>query len=176
MHCLSWVPKLMASNIDKPNLKTLPTLFFSKLGKGLDIFNTRCGWTDLIGMPKHTGEFWRNAVQTWLKLRMKFKDELPQSVCPKCTLWNNNNIQYKNKNLHLKDWINKGMFKVKYITNNRRQIISFEEVECTVGRAPHRLFEYNTVKTGLEQARECGKLCVEDHEEHELQSLKVKHF
>ena len=39
---LSWVPKLMASNIDKPHLKTLPTLFFSKLGKGLDIFNTCC--------------------------------------------------------------------------------------------------------------------------------------
>ena len=82
---LSWVPKLMASNIDNPYWKTLPTLFFSKLGKGLDIFNTCCQWTDLIGMPKHAGEFWRNVLQTWVKLKMKFKDELPQSVCPKCT-------------------------------------------------------------------------------------------
>lgn len=44
---------------------------------------------------------------------MKFKDELPQSISPKCALRNNNNIQYKNKNLHTKGWINKGIFKVK---------------------------------------------------------------
>lgn len=61
---LSWVPKLMESEIDKPHWKTLPVFIFSKVGKGLDIFNTRCEWTDLIGIPKHAGEFWRNVVQT----------------------------------------------------------------------------------------------------------------
>ena len=160
----------MASNIDNPYWKTLPTLFFSKLGKGLDIFNTCCQWTDLIGMPKHAGEIWRNVLQTWLKLTNShnlFVQNVLYGIITSST---------KNENLHMTHWINKGIFKVKDITNNWSQIIYFEEVERTVGRAPHRLFEYNTVKTGLERARECGKLRVEDHEDHELQSLKVKHF
>ena len=45
----------------------------------------------------------------------------------------------------MKDWINNGMFKVKDITSNRRQIIFFEDAERAVGRAPHRLFEHNAV-------------------------------
>ena len=107
-----------------------------------------------------------------LKLKMKFKDELPQSICPKCALWNNNKIQHKKKqqqqNLHMKGWINKGIFTVKDITSNRSQILSFEEVERTVGRALHRLFEYIAAKTALEQARERGKLRIKDHEDHEF--------
>ena len=123
---------------------------FSKLEKGLGIFKTFCELTDLTGIPKHAGEIWRNVPQTWLKLTNS------HNLFVQTVLYGIITSSTKNLNLHTIDWINKGIFKVKDNTNNWSQIISFEEVERTVGRAPHTLFEYYAVKTALEQARERG--------------------
>ena len=58
----------------------------------------------------------------------------------------------------MKDWIHKGIYKIKDILDDQNNLIPFQKLENLVGRAPHRLLEYNAVNTTLQQARQHNKL------------------
>ena len=58
----------------------------------------------------------------------------------------------------MKYWIHKGIYQIKEIIDDQNNLIPFQELENLVGRAPHRLLEYNAVKATLQQARQHNRL------------------
>jgi len=115
-----------------------------------------------IGRPRRYAKdggrfFFSNMLHTWLKLKAKHDDD-HKDITPNSPLWNNSNLQYKQKNLHMKDWIHKGIYQIKDILDDQNNLIPFQELENLVGRAPHRLLEYNAVNTTLQQARQHNRL------------------
>ena len=50
----------------------------------------------------------------------------------------------------MKDWVHKGIYQIKEIIDDQNNLIPFQELENLVGRAPHRLLEYNAVNTTLQ--------------------------
>ena len=97
--------------------------------------------------------FWSNMLHTWVKLKAKHDDD-NTDITPNSPLWNNSNLQYKQKNLHMKDWIHKGIYQIKDILDDQNNLIPFQELENLAGLAPHRLLEYNAVKATVQQARQ----------------------
>ena len=64
---LSWIPKLITKSTDK--WKVFPKIFYSQLGEGLSILHTPCVLKDLMGYPRKEGEFWKNVLDNWIKVR-----------------------------------------------------------------------------------------------------------
>ena len=63
----SWIPKLITKSTDK--WKVFPKVFYSQLGEGLSIFHIPCFLKDPMGYPRKEGEFWRNVLDKWIKVR-----------------------------------------------------------------------------------------------------------
>ena len=139
---LGWVPRLLDKSTDKQTWKTYPISIYTKLGLNLDIFNTPCLPQDLLGLPRHTGDFWSNVLRAWLKLRSKYnenEDDLHQ-LNINSALWNNNNFQFKNKNLHFNKWIEAGMYKIRDILNERKEMIPFADLLNILPAATQLIF------------------------------------
>ena len=58
----------------------------------------------------------------------------------------------------MKDLIHMGIYQIKGILDDQNNLIPCQELESLVGRAPHRLLEYNAVKATLQQARQHNRL------------------
>ncbi|WP_293688688.1 reverse transcriptase domain-containing protein, partial [Thiolapillus sp.] len=104
---LSWIPKLITKSTDK--WKVFPKIYYSQLGEGLSILHTPCVLKDLMGYPRKEGEFWKNVLDNWIQVRKSAWSGTKQ-LNLNSALWNNNNFQYKNRNLHLKEWMTAGIF------------------------------------------------------------------
>ena len=87
----------------------------------------------------------------------------------------------------MKDWIHKGIYQIKEILDDQNNLIPFQELENLVGRAPHRLLEYNAVNTISQQARQHNRLHLSNNPSKEdshnmtlngtpVTSLSVKDF
>ena len=92
-----------------------------------------------------------------LKLKARHDDD-NTDVTPNSPLWNNSNLQDKQNNLLMKNWIHKGIYQIKDILDDQNNLIPSQELENQVGRGPHRLLEYNAVNTTLQQARQHNRL------------------
>ena len=174
---LTWIPKLIVGKGDS-KWKVFPSLFLSSLGgNGLAILHTLCHSKDIVGIPQHGGNFWQNVLKSWLNLRMKtakdFNEDGPKTSHPNSSLWNNPNLQYKQKHLHMKDWIANGIHRVQDVLNDRNELISFPELEDRIGKAPHHLFEYNAVQTAFNNALDRGKLLLYEEEDLDLANIAI---
>ena len=105
-------------------MEAYPIYIFSKLGKGLDIFGNTCHPDEVLGLPKNAGEFWSKVLKIWLGLKRRDSTDQHHPIYLNSALWNNARIQYKHKNLHMKDWIAKGIYKVQDIIDDNNEIIS----------------------------------------------------
>ena len=103
-----------------------PSTVFSKLGLNLDALATPTTPIYLTGLPQNMHSFWRNIPQSRLRLRRKHSDHSNQ-VYLNSAIWNNSHFQYNHKNLHMKDWITKGIYKIKDILHNEDQMIPFSD-------------------------------------------------
>ena len=68
---LTWIPKLVNKEKEEEQKCWMdyPSTVFSKLGLNLDILATPTTPTDLTGLPQNMHSFWRNVLQSWLRLR-----------------------------------------------------------------------------------------------------------
>ena len=156
----------------KPN----PSLYTQKLGLNLDISNTTCLPQDLLGLPRHTGDLWSNVLHAWLKLRSKSnknEDDLHQ-LNMTFALWNDNNFQFKNKNLLFKEWIEAGIHKIRGKLNERKKIMPFADLLNILPAAPQRTFEYNAFKTAFEQACKRNRIDLYHRLETGLQHMTIQ--
>ena len=73
---LTWIPKLVNKEKEEEQKCWMdyPSTVFSKLGLNLDILATPTTPTDLTGLPQNMHSFWRNVLQSWLRLRWKYSD------------------------------------------------------------------------------------------------------
>ena len=120
--------------------------------------------------------FWRNVLQSYILLRRKYSDHSNRVYLNSAT-WNNSHFQYKHENLHKKDWISNGIYKIKDILHNEDQIIPFSDLEQKVGSSPCPLFEYNAVKTALKNAKQqaYSTSSKTQNKMHAPRQFKVKH-
>ena len=170
---LTWVPKLVNRQEKQNTWKAYPLAVFSKLGLNLDILANPTAPTDLIGVPRNMHTFWRNVLLSWLRLRQKLWDR-SDHIYLNSAIWNNSLFQYKHKNLYMKDWITKGIYKIKDILHNEDQMIPFTELEQKVGSSPSRLFEYNAVKTALDNIKQKCRLSLFDDIEQDAHSMTLQ--
>ena len=167
---LGWIPKLLSTKQDK--WKSFPTLYLSKLAEGMSILHTPCHPKDIIGYPKTHGLFWKKVLENWLLLRIKENHNI-QQVTPSSSIWNNANFQYKKKNLHMKDWITAGIFKIRHIINENGEMLSIQEIRNMVGNSASRQLEYNAVCSTLEATRRHNQLNLEVNEEESIDHISL---
>ena len=117
---LTWIPKLVNKQEAQNSWMAYPSAVFFELGLNQDILATPTTPTDLTGLPQNMHSFWRNVLQSWLRLRRKYSDSSNQ-VYLNSAIWNNSHFQYKHKNLHMKDWITNGIYKIKDILHNGKK-------------------------------------------------------
>ena len=168
---LSWIPKLITKSTDK--WKVFPKIYYSQLGEGLSILHTPCVLKDLMGYPRKEGEFWKNVLDNWIQVRKSAWSGTKQ-LNLNSALWNNNNFQYKNRNLHLKEWMTAGIFKIKHIINEHKQMITLQDLENKIATSACRQFEYNAVKSAFENACSKGILDLENEDyDHNIAKLTL---
>ena len=101
---LTWIPKLVNKQEAQNSWMAYPSAVFFELGLNLDMLATPTTPIYLTGLPQNMHSFWRNILQSWLRLRRKHSDHSNQ-VYLNSAIWNNSHFQYNHKNLHMKDWI-----------------------------------------------------------------------
>ena len=87
--------------------------FLKNIGGIEYIINSNTNSKDFQGLHLVKSLFWRNAINTWIDL--KKSGEKAGNYIP---LFNNNDIQYKNKTLFIKKWINMNCKYVHDFTQN----------------------------------------------------------
>ena len=119
---LTWISKLAKKQEEQNSWMAHPSTVFSKLRLNLDMLATPTTPTDVTGLPQNMHSFWRNVLQSWLRLRRKYSDSSNQ-VYLNSAIWNNSHFQYKHKNLHMKDWITNGIYKIKDVLHNAQEAL-----------------------------------------------------
>ena len=157
---LAWIPKLLEEN-NNIGWKTIPLNFYDKLGSGFCIFDNPCNMKSILGLTNDC--FWSKVLAAWQKLK-ETREKNYKYVYLNSGIWNNNNIKYRNTNLHMSDWIRKGITNLKDILDDRGSMISFNEIEDKIGRKANRLLEYNAVRTAIEQLRQNNRLILREEE------------
>ena len=168
----SWIPKL--TSVDEEKWKIFPVLFCSQLGEGLHIFNTQCHRNKLKGLSGESNYFWKHVLETWLRIKEKdWASEGIPDLNLNSSLWNNKDLQYKSQNLHMKDWIAAGIFRIKNIIDENHRFISLNSLEDKIGTSATRQFEYNAVKTAFENARTRGLIKFHSDNEPDITHLTL---
>ena len=157
---LAWIPKLLKEN-NNPAWTAIPMNFYDKLGSGFCIFDNPCSMKSVLGLTDNC--FWAKVLTVWQELKEKLNKN-DKYVYLNSGIWNNNNIKYRNINLHIIDWIRKGITNIKDILDDRGNMIPLNEIEDKIGRKANRILEYNAVRTAIEQARQNNKLILREEE------------
>ena len=157
---LAWIPKLLTES-NNSALKTVAINFYDKLGSGLCIFDNPCNMRSITGLTRGKDYFWTKVLEVWQELKEKMKKNGKYVFLNSC-IWNNNNVKYRNTNLHFKDWMRKGINSLKDILDDSGKTIPFNEIEDKIGRKANLLLEYNVVRTAIEQARQNNRLVLRE--------------
>lgn len=157
---LAWIPKLLEES-NNPAWKTIPMNFYDKLGSGFSIFDNPCNMKSILGLTNDC--FWSKVLAIWQELKEKLRVNT-KYVYLNSGLWNNNNIKYRNNNIHIDEWIRKGITNLKDILDDRGNVIPFNEIEDKIGRKANRILEYNAVRTAIEQVRQNNRLILREEE------------
>ena len=172
---LTWIPKLINKQEEQNSWMAYPSTVFSKLGLNLDIFATPTTSTDLTGLPQNMHSFWQNVLQFWLRLRRKYSDRSNHVYTYlNSAIWNNSHFNYKHKNLHMKDWITNGIDKIKDILHKDDQMSPFSDLERKVRSSPSQLFEYNAVKTALNNTKQQNRFYLFKDIEQNVRSMTIQ--
>ena len=152
-----------------------PSTVFSELGLNLYILVTQSTPIDLTGLPQNMHSFWQNVLQFWLRLRRKYSDRSNHVYTYlNSAIWNNSHFNYKHKNLHMKDWITNGIDKIKDILHKDDQMSPFSDLERKVRSSPSHLFEYNAVKTALNNAKQQNRFYLFENIEQNARSMTIQ--
>ena len=119
---LTWIPKLVNKQEAQNSWMAYPSAVFFELGLNQDILATSTTPIYLTGLPQNMHSFRRNVLQSRLRLRRKYSDSSNQ-VYLNSAIWNNSHFQYKHKNLHMKDWITNGIYKIKDVLHNAQEAL-----------------------------------------------------
>ena len=181
---LAWIPKILKEN-DNPTWRAFPTNLYNELGSGFSILDNRCTPKSILGLVRGKDNFWIKVLIAWQELKEK-ENKSTKNVFLNSGLWNNNNLQFRNSNLHMIDWIKKGITMVKDILDERGNIVSFNHIENLIGRKGNRILEYNIIRTAIEIARQQNRLKLIEGEivpavnilfkNKPLERMKVKDF
>ena len=114
-----------------------------------------------MGYPTKEGELWRNMLDNWIKVRQAAWGGTKQ-LNLNSALSNDSNFQYKSRNLHLKEWMTAGIFRIKHIINEHKQTITLHILENEIATSASRQFEYNAVKSVFEKVCTQGILDLEN--------------
>ena len=151
---LSWVPKLFQTGTNG-TWKAFPLFLLSQMGTNLALFKFNCSYSDFVSLPENINKsiFWTKVLQAWFILKQKHPDVIQPTIKLSDPIWNNPNIRYRHKYLHIKDWTTHGITQIHHVLDENEQMLTFEEIELKVGASPRRLLEYNAVKTAILNAQ-----------------------
>ena len=152
---LSWIPKIVNED-HRPLWKAIPSIIYNELG-GLSILDNQCSKNSIVGLTIKKDNFWIKILCAWQDLKER-ENKNNNDIYLNSGLWNNNNLQYRNKNLHMQDWIKNNINSIKDILDERGNILNFSTIEDKVGKKANRILEYNALKTAIQQLKHQGRL------------------
>ena len=145
---LKWGFKLISQKNE--NWTGYPIALLKSVG-GEKVFFCNIEEKQFKGLEKIKSGFWREVIQTWLQKNNTGKIfDLKLLKFEENTIFNNINIKYKGKTLHMEEVAKKGIICVKDFLNSD-QLLSYEEFLYKIGRYPGAEFDYNAIFNALEQ-------------------------
>ena len=141
---LNWVNQLQIT-LNK-RWRCIPVKQINMMGSNMTVLNATVNAKQLKGTHRITSLFWRQAVEAWVENRGLFeKQGIP---FPDQPLWNNQNLQYKNRHLFIKKWIDAGLSTITNVWNNN-VFLSLEDIRLKTGPYPSIQFDYNAVQSAV---------------------------
>ena len=93
--------------------------------------------------------FYKTLIKCWYRCKGK---KTTLGMCD--IVWLNECIVYKRNVLYFDRWVKQGIVHINQIIDNRLKLIKhYNDICQIVGPSPHLIFEYNALKTALENAK-----------------------
>ena len=180
---LAWIPKIV--NEDFISLwKAIPSTIYNDLG-GFSILDSPVSKSKLEGLTVKADNFWIKVLFAWQDLKEK-EIKNTKNVYLNSGLWNNNNLQYRAKNLHMHDWIQSNIINISDVLDERGNILSFATIEDKVGKKANRILEYNALANAIQNTRRQNRLHLINNDkiraintnfrDKSLTKITVRHF
>ena len=101
------------------------TLYYSYLGEEMNILRTHCKMSQLAGYSNGATcffcLFFFNVLENWLNVKDLYRYDNGNSQLNLNSMsYNNDELNYRNKNLHMKDWIAAGVYGIIHILHETK--------------------------------------------------------